>query len=256
MVKLSNIIDRKGDFIRMDFLHGIADSYSTFFSLESFKEIIFNPVSWGVIGTLIILEGLLSADNALVLAVMVKHLPKNQQKKALFYGIFGAYLFRILAIGIGVSLVKIAWIKIVCGHYLLWLVFQNFVKKNDDADDVQNKKMGFWKTVLTVELLDMTFSFDSVIAAFGVSNQVWVLFIGGVLGILMMRGVANLFLILIEKVPELENAAFVLIAMIGLKMIISAFGFHMDEKLFFTILIGIFFGTFILHFLKKNSATT
>ncbi|MEH7120616.1 hypothetical protein V7128_24830, partial [Neobacillus vireti] len=69
-----------------------------------FKEVFTNPASWGVIGTLIILEGLLSADNALVLAVMVKHLPKKQQRKALFYGIFGAYFFRVVAIGIGVTL--------------------------------------------------------------------------------------------------------------------------------------------------------
>jgi YkoY family integral membrane protein len=242
----------KGSFYPMEFLHQIINTYAAFFSLDTLQKIILNPTSWGMIGSLIILEGLLSADNALVLAVMVKHLPKNQRKKALFYGIFGAYFFRLLAIGIGVSLVKVAWIKIVCGHYLLWIVLQNFIKKSGDDDEVTNKKMGFWKTVLTVELMDITFSFDSVIAAFGVSNQVWVLFIGGVLGILMMRGVANLFLTLIEKVPELENAAFILIAFIGVKMIISAFGLHLDEKIFFSILISIFFGTFIIHFIKSK----
>ncbi len=101
--------------------------------------------------------------------------------------------------------------------------------------------------MLTVELMDISFSFDSVIAAFGVSNQEWVLFIGGILGILMMRGVANLFLALIEKIPEFEITAFVLIAIIGVKMIISAFGFHMDEMVFFSIIITIFFGTFVFH---------
>jgi YkoY family integral membrane protein len=235
----------------MEFLQEIMNNYSTFFSLEAFENVVFNPASWGVIGTLIILEGLLSADNALVLAVMVKHLPKDQRKKALFYGIFGAYFFRILVIGLGVSLIHIAWIKIVCGHYLLWIVFQNFIKKNND-EEVQNKKMGLWKTVLTVELMDISFSFDSVLAAFGVSNQEWVLFLGGVLGILMMRGVAHLFLALIEKVPEFETTAFVLIAIIGVKMIVSAFGFHMEEIVFFSIIITIFLGTFIVHLFRKN----
>ena len=236
----------------MEFFQEILNNYSTFFSLEAFEKVVLNPASWGVIGTLIILEGLLSADNALVLAVMVKHLPKEQQKKALFYGIFGAYFFRIVVIGLGVSLIHIAWIKIVCGHYLLWIVFQNFIKSNNEQD-AQNKKMGLWRTVLTVELMDISFSFDSVIAAFGVSNQEWVLFLGGILGILMMRGVAHLFLALIDKVPELEITAFVLIAIIGVKMIISAFGFHMDELIFFSILIAIFFGTFIVHLIRKNS---
>src|SRR5579875_2850248 len=103
----------------MGFLQEIIHNYSNFFSLESFESVIKDPASWGVIGTLVILEGLLSADNALVLAVMVKHLPKRERKKALFYGIFGAYFFRFIVIGVGISLIKISWIKIVCGHYLL-----------------------------------------------------------------------------------------------------------------------------------------
>jgi YkoY family integral membrane protein len=239
----------------MEFLHEIFNNYQTFFSTEAFGKVVFNPTSWGVIGTLIILEGLLSADNALVLAVMVKHLPKYQRKKALFYGIFGAYFFRILVIGLGVSLINIAWIKIVCGHYLLWIVFQNLLQKKEE-DEVQNKKMSFWRTVLTVELMDISFSFDSVMAAFGISNQEWVLFIGGILGILMMRGVAHLFLALIEKVPEFETTAFVLIAIIGVKMIVSSFGFHMDEMVFFSFLISIFLGTFIVHLFRNSGKET
>jgi YkoY family integral membrane protein len=235
----------------MDFLQEILNSYSTIFSLEAFKEVFTNPASWGVIGTLIILEGLLSADNALVLAVMVKHLPKKQQKKALFYGIFGAYFFRVVAIGIGVTLTTIPWIKIIGGHYLLWIVFQNLLNKNEQDDDVQSRKKGFWRTVLTVELMDIAFSFDSVIAAFGVSNQEWILLLGGIIGILMMRGVAHLFLALIEKVPEFETTAFILVAIIGVKMIVSAFGFQMNEFVFFSILIGIFLSTFVIHFIRK-----
>ncbi|MCL6574112.1 MAG: DUF475 domain-containing protein [Bacillus sp. (in: Bacteria)] len=237
----------------MEFLQEIISSYSTFFSLEAFEKVISNPASWGVIGTLVILEGLLSADNALVLAVMVKHLPKEQKKKALFYGIIGAYLFRILAIGLGVSLIKIAWVKIIGGHYLLWIVLQNFMQKNKEEEEVINKKMGFWSTVLAVELMDIAFSLDSVITAFGVSNQVWVLFLGGMLGILMMRGIAQLFLALIEKVPEFETTAFILIAIIGIKIIASAFGFHLDELVFLSIIIAIFSGTFIVHSYRKNT---
>ena len=247
------MVDEKGEKKRMELLQEIINTYSSFFSFETLENVVTDPASWGIIGSLIILEGLLSADNALVLAVMVKHLPKDQRKKALFYGIFGAYFFRVVAIGLGVSLINIPWFKIVCGHYLLWIVFQNFVKKNEEEDEVQNKKMGFWRTVLTVEIMDIAFSFDSVIAAFGVSNQVWVLFLGGVLGILMMRGVAQLFITLIEKVPEFEITAFLLIGVIGIKMIISAFGFRMDEVVLFSIIIAVFMGTFIVHLFRKNS---
>lgn len=236
----------------MEFLQETFNHFGTFFSLDSLKQVLFDPANWGIIGTLIILEGLLSADNALVLAMMVKHLPEEQRRKALFYGIIGAYFFRFLIIGLGLSIIHIGWIKIVCGHYLLFLVLQNLFQKNDDDDDVGTKKMGFWKTVLTVELVDITFSFDSVLAAFGVSNQEWVLLLGGILGILMMRGVARVFLALIDRVPELETTAFVLIGVIGLKMIGSAFGFHMEDILFFSVLITIFFGTFIIHWFRKT----
>ncbi|MEH7014276.1 TerC family protein [Neobacillus niacini] len=239
----------------MEFLREIIANYGSFLSLDALGRVLTDPASWGVIGTLVILEGLLSADNALVLAVLVKHLPKEQRKKALFYGIIGAYLFRVVAIGIGVSLINIGWIKIVGGHYLLWIVLQNFMRKKDGDEVIQTKKVGFWSTVLTVELMDIAFSIDSVIAAFGVSNQVWVLFVGGILGILMMRGVAQLFLALIERVPEFETTAFLLIGIIGLRMISAAFDFQMDEVIFFSILIGIFFGTFLVHFIKGKVAT-
>lgn len=238
----------------MEFLHEIIANYGSFLSLDALVEVLSDPASWGIIGTLLILEGLLSADNALVLAVLVKHLPENQRKKALFYGIIGAYLFRVIAIGIGATLVNIGWVKIVGGHYLLWLVLQNFIKKKDEDEEIQTKRVGFWSTVLTVELMDIAFSIDSVIAAFGVSNQVWVLFLGGILGILMMRGVAQLFLALIERIPEFESTAFILIGIIGLRMIAAAFGFQMHEVIFFSILIGIFFGTFLVHFLKEKVA--
>ena len=66
----------------MSVLQGIIDTYAQFFNWEMWGEVLTDPVSWGLIGTLVILEGLLSADNALVLAVMVKHLPRYNVKSA------------------------------------------------------------------------------------------------------------------------------------------------------------------------------
>ncbi len=72
------------------------------FDWKMWGEVLTDPVSWGLIGSLVLLEGPLSADNALVLAVMVRHLPEKQRKKALTYGLFGAYIFRFIFIGIGI----------------------------------------------------------------------------------------------------------------------------------------------------------
>lgn len=237
------------------FFHGIAQSYAQFFSLEALLATLTDPVSLGIIGTLIVLEGLLSADNALVLAVLVRGLPEKQQKRALFYGIGGAYLFRFLAIGFGLYLVRIRWVKILGALYLLWMSVKYFLSdKQDDDNVVEQSNKSFWAVVLQVELMDIAFSIDSVLAAFGVSEKIWVLFLGAIFGIVMMRGVARIFLVLIEKYPELETTAYVLIGLIGMKMMASVFGYAVSDAIFFAILIAVFFSTFILHFMRVQLA--
>ena len=235
-----------------EFLVGIVSNYSQFFSMNTFLSVVSNPVNWAVIGSLIVLEELLSADNALVLAVMVKHLPKKQQKKALFYGIFGAYLFRFIAIGLGTYLIKIWWIKGAGALYLLWMSFQFFFMSKGEEEETISSPMGFWRTVLAVEIMDIAFSIDSVLAAFGVSDQVWVLYLGGIFGVMMMRGVAQIFLTLIERYPELETTAYILIGIIGAKMMGSVFGIHVSDTVFFSTLVAVFLSTFVIHHLRTR----
>lgn len=100
--------------------------------------------------------------------------------------------------------------------------------------------------------MDLAFSVDSILAAFAVSEKVWVLLIGGMLGILMMRTVAKVFLVLIDKIPELENTAFVLIGIIAVKMAASAFDYEMPHVVFFGIIIAAFVVTFIIHYFNKQ----
>lgn len=233
----------------------IISSYSEFFSWDMFVEIISSPSNWGIIFSLIILEGLLSADNALVLATMVSDLKDERQRRlAIFAGMWGAYLFRFLIIGIGVYLIHFWWIKALGAIYLMWLSLNHLLLKNNGKSNKGAKKgsQSFWLTVLQVEMMDIAFSVDSVSAAFGLSEDVWVLFLGAIFGILMMRGVAEIFVTLLEKYEELNTTAYVLIAIIGLKMMASVFGVHVPEYLFFLIIIVVFSGTFILHHHKKR----
>lgn len=244
-------------------LEGFIDTYAQFFNWEMWAEVLSDPVSWGLIGSLVILEGLLSADNALVLAVMVKHLPEKQRKKALFYGLLGAYTFRFIAIGIGVFLIKLWWVKVLGAAYLAWLAIRYFLdrRKEAPAEETETKEMSkdslfirlfgnFWGTVVSVELMDIAFSVDSVLAAFGISEQVWILLLGGMLGVLMMRGVAGVFLKLIDRVPELETSAYVLILIISLKMFLSVFDIHVSHEIFFLLIFATFAVTFLIH--KRN----
>lgn len=233
------------------------------------------PSFYMTILSLIILEATLSCDNAVVLAIVVKHLPPEQQKKALHYGIVGAYLFRFIAIGLGTLLVKLWWVKAIGGGYLLYMALKffygRFFSKDDNEDGVpDNVQKGLLATIATVEMMDIAFSADSVLAAFGVSESVWVLLIGGMLGILCMRYAAQLFITLLEHVPELEDAAYILILVIGAKMLaaITAFpipftsivipglGMEMVEWGFFAIMGVTFAGAFGYNKLKKAQEAT
>ena len=178
------------------------------------------------IGLLVLLEGLLSADNALVLAILVLGLPADQQKRALRYGMAGAFGFRALAVLLAAHLMEIAWVKLLGGLYLGYLAYAHFAthKKQDDPHAVpQAKSMfglsPFWSTVIRVEAVDIAFSIDSILVAVALSPKLWVVVTGGVLGIVMMRMVAGSFIQLIRRYPALVDGAFVIIGWIALKLI-------------------------------------
>lgn len=250
----------------MEILNLILDTYAQFFDMQMWIDIFTNPVNWGLIGTLVVMEGLLSADNAIALAVQVKHLPEKQRKKALMYGLWGAYFFRFLAIGIGTALVKLWWVKLIGGLYLVWMAvkfYKDYFEKKRLAESEDEEEGGFepggfltryigvfWATVVSVEMMDIAFSVDSVLAAFGISDLVGILLLGGMLGILMMRGVAQIFTKLMEKVPELEHTAYILIAFIGVKMLLTLVGIHITHLMFFAFIIVAIGGTFVIN--KRN----
>src|SRR5690606_12973287 len=121
------------------------------------------------IGLLVLLEGLLSADNALVLAILVLGLPREQQRKALRYGILGAFFFRIVAIVFAAQMIEYSWVKLIGGGYLLWLSYAHFFRHEEghERGTIKPAKawLGlsvFWTTVLKVELTDIVFAVDSI----------------------------------------------------------------------------------------------
>ncbi|MEO7274479.1 MAG: hypothetical protein ABI211_21010, partial [Vicinamibacterales bacterium] len=164
------------------------------------------------IGLLVLLEGLLSADNALVLAILVLGLPRSEQRKALRYGILGAFVFRILATLLAVHLLQVAWVKLFGAGYLLYLVWSHFFAggSTEDRRAVRPAKpwMGlsaFWATVVKVELTDIVFAVDSILVAVAMSPKTWVIISGGILGIITMRMVIGKLLSLVRRYPALVD---------------------------------------------------
>jgi len=180
-----------------------------------------------VVAVLIILEGLLSCDNAVVLALLVKHLPAEQRGRALRYGIIGAYVFRIVALMLATWIMSKWYLKVAGGAYLVWMAAAHFVRHhhNNDPNVVAPRRFlglsPFWSTVIAVELTDIVFSVDSIAAAVALSSKLWVLIVGGLLGILAMRFAAQGFVSLLQRFPNLESAAFAAVAFIGLKLLVE-----------------------------------
>jgi len=187
-----------------------------------------------IVLNLLMIESLLSVDNAAVLATMVMDLPKEQRGRALKYGILGAYVFRGLCLIFASYLMKFIWLKPLGGLYLLYLAIGFFLKKKSNEEnegiDKQERKIYsktvnvfgvFWSTVILVELMDLAFSIDNVFAAVAYTSNIYLIIIGVFIGILAMRFVAQGFVKLMEKFPFLEVSAFVVIALLGFKLILS-----------------------------------
>jgi len=178
--------------------------------------------------TLAVLEGILSVDNSLVLAIMVRTLPKKLQKKALMYGILGAFFFRVVALIFAAHLMRFIAFKIIGGGYLLYLAMKHmfFFYKEDAHQPRPKAAASFWRTVLLVELTDIAFSIDSITTAVAMSDKLIVVWLAGIMGIIFLRFAAGLFIRLLEKLPKLEDLAYQLIFFVGTKLLLE--GFHIE----------------------------
>jgi YkoY family integral membrane protein len=188
----------------------------------------FTPSDLVTIVLLVLLEGLLSADNAMVLAVLVLGLPRSEQRKALRYGIFGAFAFRSVAILFAAHMIRLTFVKLVGAAYLLWLPYQHFFRRGS-ADERRSIAKAtpwlgltaFWATVVRVELTDFVFAIDSILVAVAMSPKIWVVMTGGILGIVAMRLVIGQLLVIVRRYPPLVDGAFLIIAWVGLKLLVE-----------------------------------
>lgn len=177
------------------------------------------------VGLLVLLEAALSADNALVLAVLVLPLPREQQTHALRYGIVGAFAFRIAATLLAVHLIGWSWIKLIGGLYLLYLPWKHFAHPEAGGTQTPGGRIlglsVFWSTVVRVELTDVVFAIDSILVAVGMSRKKWVVIAGGLLGILAMRILIGQVLGLVRRFPAIVHGAYVIVAWVGVKLLVE-----------------------------------
>ena len=217
----------------------------------------FEPHDLIVIAFLVILEGVLSIDNALVLGLLARRLPQRLRPRALSYGLIGAFVFRVLAIVLASYLLHWHIPKLLGGLYLIYVAVKHFIwpeAKVEDEDlaiargahESLDEDMGeqqrlsthsrlFWQTVLAIELTDIAFAVDSIVAAIAMVSsapkdpaarfhpKLWLVVAGGMLGVIAMRFAAVMFIRLLDKFPRFETSAYLLVFVIGGKLLADYF---------------------------------
>ena len=204
-----------------------------------------------IIAQLIFLEGILSIDNAAVLGAMVSVLPDDQpvpypaalrflsvptrrllgmqQSAALKVGLLGAYVGRGLMLALASWVINNPFLKVLGAAYLVRLAFEHLGEHGDGtgeggrASSTRRVAATFWLVVLNVELADLAFSLDNVVAAVALSDQLWVVMLGVALGILTMRFAAGIFTWLIKREPILATAAYLVVFNIGVELLLDEF---------------------------------
>nr|WP_106781034.1 TerC family protein [Lysinibacillus timonensis] len=186
-----------------------------------------------VLLVLIVLEGLLSADNALVLAVMAKGLPEKLQKKALDIGLALAFIFRIGAIFVISFLFNVWQVQAIGAAYLIFIAVKHFLKR--DHGEVEVKEKSFKTTVAQIALADIAFAIDSILAAValvialpattfghigGIDTAQFVLIVlGAIAGLVVIRFASQAFVKLLTERPSLESAAMLIVGWVGVKLV-------------------------------------
>lgn len=173
-----------------------------------------------VILSLIMIEGLLSVDNAMAIAAMASSLPKEKQKLALRLGIIGAYAFRGICLFLVAWIASNPWLKVLGAVYLIYLACDHLVNDEEESEGgVASVSKGLLMTVIQIEIMDLSLSLDNVVAAVALDKRLWVICLGVFIGILALRFVAGYCIKLIDRFPILKKTAFLLVGFVGVILV-------------------------------------
>jgi tellurite resistance protein TerC len=225
----------------------MTNSISTFFqNTFSFLPADFISTYLPVIISLIFIEVLLSIDNALVNASLAEGLTNAKERKlAIRIGILGGAALRLVALFFATLIIQNKWILIIGGIYLVYLAFDHlYIKRNDNGEESKNKKVyTFWGVVAQIVVADIIFSIDNVVSAVGLSHNYYIVVTGVLIGI-------------IHKHPIFKKAAYVIVGMIGLVILLeNIFSVHIGELNKFIIIMSILVTTYVISHRRNKKAS-
>lgn len=180
---------------------------------------------------LIFLEGVLSIDNAIAIGAIAHRLPIFLRKRALFVGLISAFALRALGILAAAYMIQLFWIQLLGGGYLIYLSIKHLYHHQKNSGEKSGKLKHFWMAVLMIEVTDCIFAIDSILAGLAITGttfnppklppKMWIIYLGGMIGLVLMRISAGLFTKLMEKFNNLELSAHLIIGWVGLKLLIE-----------------------------------
>ncbi len=189
---------------------------------------VFNsPFNIGIEATLVLiilifLESVLSADNAIALAAIAQGLEdKKLERQALNFGLIVAYVLRISLILTATWVTKFWQFELLGAAYLLWLVFQYFTSDDNPEHEHHGPRFAnLWQAIPVIAFTDLAFSLDSVTTAIAVSQEKWLVITGATIGIITLRFMAGLFIRWLDEFVHLEDAGYVTVALVGLRLLL------------------------------------
>jgi len=209
----------------------------------------FSPLDIPLVLTLILLEGVLSFDNAAILAVMTRKLAPQERAKALTYGLVGAYTFRFVAVVFAAVLLAFPQTKILGGGYLIYLCVAHFWRKNQLDSGEEGSGMApmrifglspFWSTVISVELADAAFAIDQILVAIAYTDKYVLILLASVFAILALRVSAIILTKVIEWFPALEEIAYGVVGLVGFKLLLGFWGIEIPKAISISLTLGAF----------------
>jgi YkoY family integral membrane protein len=172
---------------------------------------------------LIALETVLSADNAIALAAIAQGLKDPKlEKRALDIGLVCAYVLRMLLIFTATWVVQFWQFELAGAFYLLWLVFQHFMGAAEtETVDYVTEVNSLWRIIPVLAFTDLAFSLDSVTTAIAVTQDTWLIVLGGTIGVVALRFMARLFIRWLDEYQHLADAGYVTVALVGIRLLLK-----------------------------------
>ncbi|MCU0535905.1 MAG: DUF475 domain-containing protein [Hydrococcus sp. Prado102] len=188
---------------------------------------IFNsPLNIGVetlflLVVLVAMEAVLSADNAIALAALTQNLQRpTLERRALNIGLGLAYVLRMLLIASATWIVQFWQFELAGALYLLWLAWQYFTTEQPDGSHHSTQARSLWQVIPAIALTDLAFSLDSVTTAIAISQELWLIILGGTIGVIALRFLAGLFIRWLQEFTHLEDAGYLAVALVGLRLLL------------------------------------